>query len=196
MGYLTVARAWRREELVKGSAFIAFVTPVASVAEALEHLAAVRAEHAEATHNPYAYRVGPEVRFSDDGEPGGTAGRPMLEVLQKRGLDHVLAVVTRYYGGTKLGAGGLVRAYGGSLARALDEAGCAEVRETVSRTVCAPFSDLDAVHRLLNDWPGLVKGEPAYTAAGLKLRVTLFAEDEGALREALTQVTRGAARLA
>jgi uncharacterized YigZ family protein len=195
VGYVTVARSWTREAVVKGSRFIAQVAPVAGVEEALEKLAAVRAAHAEATHNPWAYRVGPEVRFADDGEPGGTAGRPMLEVLQKRGLDHVLAVVTRYYGGTKLGAGGLVRAYGGSLARALDEAGCAEVRDTVNRTVVAPFADLDAVHRLLGGWPGLIKGEPGYTAVGLELRVTLFAEDERALRAALTEVTKGAARL-
>lgn len=195
MSYFTVAKAWTREERIKGSAFIAFVTPVGGVEDALEKLAAVRAEHADATHNCWAYRVGAEVRFSDDGEPGGTAGRPMLEVLQKRGLDHVLAVVTRYYGGTKLGAGGLVRAYGGSLAKALDEAGRVEVRDTVSRTVSAPFADLDAVHRLLDGWPGLSKGEPDYTAAGLELPVTLFAEDEGALREALTQATRGAAGL-
>ena len=135
MPYRTVTRTHAREEVVKGSSFIAFVTPVQSVDDALTKLNEVRTEHAEATHNPFAYRVGPEMRFSDDGEPGGTAGRPLLEVLQKRDLDFVLAVVTRYYGGTKLGAGGLVRAYGGSLAKALDEAGVVTVRETVTRTV-------------------------------------------------------------
>jgi len=155
----------------------------------------VRSRHAEATHNPWAYRVGAVVRFSDDGEPGGTAGRPMLEVLQKRELDFVLAVVTRYYGGTRLGAGGLVRAYGGSLAKALDEAGTLAVHETVARTVCAPFSDLDAVHRLLDGWAGLRKGEADYTEGGLRLPVTLFADDEGALADALSEVTRGDATL-
>ena len=170
------------------------VTRVNDVDDALTELGAVKARHADATHNCWAYRIGPEVRFSDDGEPGGTAGRPMLEVLQKRDLDFVLAVVTRYYGGTKLGAGGLVRAYSGSLAKALDEAGVV-VRETVTRTVAAPFSDLDAVHRLLDGWPGLEKGEADYTADGLRLTITLFADDETTLTDALTETTRGAAAL-
>ena len=115
----------------------------------------------------------------------------MLEVLQKRDLDFVLAVVTRYYGGVKLGAGGLVRAYSGSLAKALDEAGVLEVRETVTRILTAPFAELDAVHRLLDSWAGLRKGEPNYTAEGLRLPVTFFAGDEAPLADALTEVTQG-----
>lgn len=195
MPYQTVARALTREEVVKGSSFIAFVIPVNDVNDALTQLEGVRSRHAEATHNPYAYRVGPDLKFSDDGEPGGTAGRPMLAVLQKRDLDFVLAVVTRYYGGTKLGAGGLVRAYSGSLAKALDEAGVVTVRETVTRAVLAPFSELDAVHRMLAGWAGLHKGEAAYTAAGLRLPVTFFADDEAALTDALSETTRGTATL-
>ncbi len=195
MPYLSVAKTHVREEVVKGSRFLAFVTRVREVEGALAELAEVRARHPDATHNCWAYRVGAELRFSDDGEPGGTAGRPMLEVLQKRDLDFVLAVVARYYGGTKLGAGGLVRAYSGGLAKALDEAGVLEVRETVTRTVNAPFTDLDAVHRLLDGWPGLRKGEAGYTAQGLSLPVTFFADDETALSGALTETTRGAAAL-
>ncbi len=195
MPYQSVAKTHEREEIVKGSRFIAYVTRVKDVGGALTKLDAVRMRHPDATHNTWAYRIGHELRFSDDGEPGGTAGRPMLEVLQKRDLDFVLGVVTRYYGGVKLGAGGLVRAYGGSLAKALDEAGVVEVRETVSRTVTAPFSELDAVHRLLDGWVGLRKGEPDYTAEGLRLSVTLFADDEAPLSDALNEVTRGAASL-
>lgn len=195
MPYRTVTKTHVREEIVKGSRFIAFATRVKDVDDALARLDEVRAQHLEATHNCWAYRAGPELRFSDDGEPGGTAGRPMLEVLQKRELDFVLAVVTRYYGGTKLGAGGLVRAYSGSLAKALDEAGVLVVRETVTRTVTAPFSELDAVHRLLDGWTGLRKGEADYTAEGLRLSVTLFAADETPLGVALREATRGEATL-
>lgn len=195
MPYSTVSRTLTRAEVVKGSSFVAFVTPVKDVDDALTRLGNVRTAHAEATHNPFAYRVGPDTKFSDDGEPGGTAGRPLLEVLQKRDLDHVLAVVTRYYGGVKLGAGGLVRAYGGALARALDEAGVVTVRETVARTVSVPFAEMDAVHRLLSGWAGLHKGEVEYTAAGLELSVTLFAADEALLADALTEATRGGAFL-
>ena len=195
MPYLSVARTHEREEVVKGSSFIAWVTRVKSVEDARAQLEALRARHPEATHNTWAYRVGADLRFSDDGEPGGTAGRPMLEVLQKRELNFVLGVVTRYYGGVKLGAGGLVRAYSGGLAKALDEAGVVEVRETVTRTVTAPFAELDAVHRLLDGWAGLRKGEPDYTAAGLRLAVTLYAADEAPLADALKEVTRGSGLL-
>ena len=191
MPYRTVAQTYTREEVVKGSRFIALVTRVRDVDDARAKLDEVRARHADATHNCWAYRIGAELRGSDDGEPGGTAGRPMLEVFQKRELDFVLGVVTRYYGGTKLGAGGLVRAYGGGLAKALDAAGVLTVRETVTRTLEAPFSDLDAVHRLLDGWAGLRKGDADYTAEGVRLPVTLFADDEAPLSAALTEATRG-----
>lgn len=191
MPYRTVAKTYTREEVVKGSRFIAFVTRVENVQDAVAQLGTVRSQHPDATHNPWAYRVGAELRGSDDGEPGGTAGRPMVEIFQKRELDFVLGVVTRYYGGTKLGAGGLVRAYSGSLAKALDAAGVLTVRETVTRTLEAPFSDLDAVHRLLDGWVGLRKGDADYTAEGVRLPVTLFADDEAPLSAALTEATRG-----
>ena len=191
MPYRTVAETHTREEVVKGSRFIALVTRVRDVDDARAKLDEVRVRHADATHNPWAYRIGAELRGSDDGEPGGTAARPMLEVFQKRELDFVLGVVTRYYGGTKLGAGGLVRAYSGSLAKALDAAGVLTVRETVTRTLEAPFSDLDAVHRLLDGWAGLRKGDADYTAEGVRLPVTLFADDEAPLSAALTEATRG-----
>jgi len=189
--FFTVAREGERAEEVKGSKFLAYVAPVSGVEEALEKLGIVRRRYPDATHHPWAYRVGAEVRFSDDGEPGGTAGRPMLEVLQKRGLDRVLGVVTRYYGGTKLGAGGLVRAYGGSLAKVLDEVGTVEVKPTVTRSLFAPFAEMDAVHRLLDAWPGLTKGEARYTERGMVLAVTLLEEDGARLEAELTQVTRG-----
>ena len=193
--YFTVAREAELEAVVKGSRFVEFVSAVQNVEAALGKLEEVRATYPDATHHCWAYLIGAETRFSDDGEPGGTAGRPMLETLQKRGLDRVLGVVTRYYGGTKLGAGGLVRAYGGTLSKTLDVAGTVEVKPTLSLVVSAPFAEMDAVHRLLDEWRGLRKGEAHYTAAGLQLEVTLFTEDVAALEDALTEVTRGAARL-
>ncbi|MDQ3398730.1 MAG: YigZ family protein, partial [Deinococcota bacterium] len=111
MSYLTVAGPGQHEEIIKGSRFLGFVAQVDSVEEALAFVEGVRERYRGASHHPWAYMLSPEYRFSDDGEPGGTAGRPMLEVLQRRELDRVIAVVTRYFGGTKLGAGGLVRAY-------------------------------------------------------------------------------------
>ena len=105
---------------VKHSRFIAQVAPADSPEAALGFLA--RVADPGATHNCWAYRIGAEYRSSDDGEPSGTAGRPILAASEGQGYDQVMAVVTRWYGGIKLGAGGLVRAYGGAAAECLRRA--------------------------------------------------------------------------
>lgn len=127
--YLVPARAAEASFTEKRSKFIGQIWPAASEEEALARLAEARKTHADATHNVYAYiiRHG-AVRYSDDGEPSGTAGQPVLGVLQKKLVFNVLCVVTRYYGGVLLGAGGLVRAYAGAASQALDAAGIARMR--------------------------------------------------------------------
>ena len=107
------------ELTIRKSRFLGRVEPVADRVQALERVAAVRAEHPAATHVCWALMAGGHSAAHDDGEPGGTAGRPMLEVLRHQDLDGVLATVVRYYGGILLGAGGLVRAYTDSVAQAL-----------------------------------------------------------------------------
>lgn len=113
------------ELVVKNSVFIGSIGAAATVAEAERLIAEVRARYADAHHNAWAYKIGPTAQdligFSDDGEPGGTAGRPMLAVLEGSGICQIVAVVTRYFGGTKLGTGGLVRAYGGAVREALKD---------------------------------------------------------------------------
>ncbi|SED90147.1 YigZ family protein [Streptomyces sp. KS_5] len=121
--YRTVAHAGVHETEVNRSRFICALAPAATEQEAQDFLAAVRKEHADATHNCWAYVIGADAaiqKASDDGEPGGTAGVPMLQMLLRRDMRYVVAVVTRYYGGVKLGAGGLIRAYGGAVGEALD----------------------------------------------------------------------------
>lgn len=110
------------ELTIRKSRFLGRVEPVTDRAHALERVAAVRAEHPAATHVCWALMAGGHSAANDDGEPGGTAGRPMLEVLRHQDLDGVLATVVRYYGGILLGAGGLVRAYTDSVAQALLQA--------------------------------------------------------------------------
>jgi uncharacterized YigZ family protein len=107
------------DQTLKKSRFIGCVEPVADRAAALARVAGLRAEHPGATHVCWALLAGGHSAANDDGEPGGTAGRPMLEVLRHQDLESVLATVVRYYGGTPLGAGGLVRAYTDSVAQAL-----------------------------------------------------------------------------
>ncbi|MFF2009770.1 YigZ family protein [Streptomyces sp. NPDC058195] len=124
--YRTVAEAGVHETEINRSRFICALAPAATEREAQEFVARVRAEHPAATHNCFAYVIGADAsvqKASDDGEPGGTAGVPMLQMLTRRDMRYVVAVVTRYYGGVKLGAGGLIRAYGGVVGEAIDALG-------------------------------------------------------------------------
>ncbi|MCL7376629.1 YigZ family protein [Streptomyces sp. 35G-GA-8] len=124
--YRTVARAGVHETEINRSRFICALAPVATEEEAREFVARIREEHPTATHNCFAYVIGADAsvqKAGDDGEPGGTAGAPMLQMLTRREVRYTAAVVTRYYGGVKLGAGGLIRAYGGVVGEALDAVG-------------------------------------------------------------------------
>ena len=122
--YRTVLRASETEFTEKKSRFIGRCFPVASAEEAMEKLGEVRKKHCDATHNCWAYALSSgEMRFSDDGEPGGTAGMPIMDTLIRRGVKDALIVVTRYFGGILLGSGGLVRAYSRAASDALGEAG-------------------------------------------------------------------------
>ncbi len=125
-GFCTVKTAASVELVINKSRFIGQCFPISTEAEALDQLAVIRKRYWDATHNCYAYSVGEKgeiARFSDDGEPGGTAGMPMMEALRGAGVTNVLCVVTRYFGGILLGTGGLVRAYGRSCAEAIRAAG-------------------------------------------------------------------------
>lgn len=126
MGYKSVRGPAQTEIVIKKSRFIAHVAPVSTEEEAVAFIQRIRTEHAEATHNCYAYKAGNAVRLSDDGEPSGTAGRPIFDVIEKQGISDVCVVVTRYFGGILLGAGGLVRAYSQSAAAGVEAAGVAE----------------------------------------------------------------------
>lgn len=145
---LTIASDFRKEIVIEKSRFICSLKKVSNEEEAQEFIKAIKKEFWDATHNCSAYVVDELAqRSSDDGEPSGTAGIPMLEVLKKNGLIGTAAVVTRYFGGIKLGAGGLVRAYSGSVAGAIKECGLAE------RVLMSTFSfsvDTASVGKILN----------------------------------------------
>ena len=130
--YKTVKRAAEAELIEKKSRFICHIRPVKTEKEALDFLNSIRASYRDATHNVYAYIIKENniMRYSDDGEPSGTSGVPTLEVLRKEGLTNVAVVTTRYFGGTLLGAGGLVRAYGKAAKLGVDAAGI------VTRALC------------------------------------------------------------
>ncbi|MGT2829193.1 YigZ family protein [Streptococcus hillyeri] len=130
--YKTIAKDGIVEEEIKKSRFICHLKRVETEEEGRDYIAQIKKEHYKANHSCSAMIIGQDgqlKRSSDDGEPSGTAGVPMLTVLEKQGLTNVVAVVTRYFGGIKLGAGGLIRAYAGSVANALTEIGIVEVKE-------------------------------------------------------------------
>ena len=132
MEYRTIKEDGQVQEEIKKSRFICHAKRVYSEEEARDFITAIKKEHYKATHNCSAFIVGERSeikRTSDDGEPSGTAGVPMLGVLENHNLTNVCVVVTRYFGGIKLGAGGLIRAYAGSVALAVKEIGIIEIKE-------------------------------------------------------------------
>jgi len=150
--YLTIDRSSRIETKVKGSRFIAEALPAATVAAANEALEMTRKREHAAAHHCFAWRVGREenkkFKYSDDGEPSGTAGKPIFDILYGRDLTNSLVIVTRYFGGTKLGTGGLVRAYSDAARQALDRAGTRERYLTDRLRISVAFSFYDSFTRL------------------------------------------------
>ena len=177
---------------VKHSRFLAQAGPVDS-AEAAHALMATVADPT-ATHNCWAWRVGDQYRSSDDGEPAGTAGRPILAAIDGQGYDRVAVVVTRWFGGIKLGAGGLVRAYGGAAAECLRRARRLPLVAMRTVELQAGFDDIGAVHAVLAA-VGAEKRDERYEADGLHLEVTVAESQLDALRVQLRDATRDRARL-
>ena len=176
---------------VKHSRFIVHAAPVAAPEAALAFLAEV-ADPA-ATHNCWAYRIGAQYRFSDDGEPAGTAGRPILAAIDGQGYDQVVAVVTRWYGGIKLGAGGLVRAYGGAAAECLRLAPRQALIVQGELALTYPFEVTGAVHATLGQF-GAEKLAEDFLAEGVSLRLRLPADRIDALKNHLRDATRDRVR--
>lgn len=187
----TLAAPARFEHLVRHSRFLALATPVDDAAAATAWIAA-RAD-AEASHNGWAYRVGDAYRFSDDGEPAGTAGRPILQAIDGQGLDHIAVLVSRWFGGIKLGAGGLVRAYGGTAAECLRTAPRQPLRMLVSATVQATPAALARLRGRLPRFEAML--DPA-AISDTALALRLPAEQLPALERWLADQTRGQGRCA
>ena len=192
MSTTTLAAAATHELVVKHSRFLASAAPVADADAAAAFIASVSVP--EATHNCWAWRIGDGYRSGDDGEPAGTAGRPILAAIDGQGLDGVAVVVTRWYGGIKLGAGGLVRAYGGAAAECLRTAERREVVELAEVDVECPFADVAAVYAALPAFEAEKLAED-FAADGVRFRLRLPAARIGALGARLRDATRDRARM-
>lgn len=191
--YRTPAAEGRAELRELGSRFFAFVAPAADAEAAQAYLEALRRRHPDATHHCFAWRLGALAaeRAHDAGEPAGTAGAPMLQVLRGAGLSDVVAVVVRWFGGTKLGKGGLARAYGGAVRLALEGLPSREVVAHVRLVVEAPYEKLGAIKRLLRPPEIELAGERYGERVALELAVT--AEARPGLEAALAELALVAA---
>ena len=176
MAYAVPAAQFEHEIEVKRSRFIARVVPVSQRSEVNAAVAQARRDYPDARHHCWAYLLGEprdasNAGMSDDGEPAGTAGKPILNVLQHGAVGDVLVIVIRYFGGVKLGAGGLVRAYGGATQQALDHL---PVVTPIAMSRCqlsAAFSDEQPLRHQLSQWDGLIEGLDYADGVTLKVAV-------------------------
>lgn len=188
--YYIPAGAGEAEFVEKRSSFLGHVRMVGTEDEARDFIAEMRKKYHDARHNCWCYIIrGGAVRYSDDGEPQGTAGIPMLEVLKREGVENVVCVVTRYFGGVLLGAGGLLRAYTKSAKDALDAAGVSVVRRWVRMEVACTYSLLERIKLECASAGGVVEDTEYGTGAVLKL---LLPEDGAAAFSArVTELSAG-----
>lgn len=192
--YPIPANRARVEETILRSRFIATAAPTTTTGEARDFIAEIRAEFPDATHNCYAYVVGPpgatgQIGMSDDGEPSGTAGRPMLAVLLGSGVGDIAVVVTRYFGGMKLGTGGLVRAYSGAVKAVLAVLPVTE--KVLLRTVLAsgPYRWVTPVARLLPAFAARIADQQF--GADVTWQIAVPEEHATALAKALVELSHG-----
>jgi uncharacterized YigZ family protein len=195
--YRTVAGRGRIAFEIRGSEFIGHVSPAGTVAEAEAFVAEVEADHPDATHNVPAYRVPANPSkadvllrewCSDDGEPSGSSGKPALNVLVQRDLRNVVACVTRYYGGTNLGVGGLARAYSRGVKEAVDDAGVVEERPHERFSAVVDYDDSGTVRGILESEG--VDFDADYDAQ-VSFSIRVPAEAAAALRDRLRSATSG-----
>jgi len=184
----TLASPWRHEEDIRKSRFLAQAASVGSAAEALAFVETVG--DATATHNCWAYRIGDAYRFNDDGEPGGTAGRPMLQAIDGQGCDRVVVVVTRWYGGIKLGAGGLARAYGGTAAECLRLAPRVAIVAMGRLFMHCDFADIALFTARIREMDGTIEQE-TFVADGAELTVLAPLDRLDAIAARLVDLSRG-----
>lgn len=184
---LTLVELTTARQEIKKSRFLALAGPVADEAAAKDIIAA-QADPA-ANHNCWAWRLGQRYRFNDDGEPGGTAGKPILAAIDGQALDGVAVVVTRWFGGVLLGSGGLIRAYGGTAALCLREAKKTMLVESTSGSIACGFGDLALVQARLAAIPGVQLCDQAFTDTGAVLTISVPKAEAGTVSGLVTDIT-------
>ncbi len=184
----TLTGLWEYREEIRKSRFIALAAPVTSAAEAQAFIE----QHSDlnASHNCWAWKVAEQYRSSDDGEPGGTAGRPILAAIEAQACDQVAVLVIRWYGGIQLGTGGLARAYGGSANKCLQGAERIALVSRVPLACACGFNELAVVRLRVTELGGLVLDE-TFTGNGVELQLAVAEEHIGLLQRQLADLSRG-----
>ncbi|HEY0286679.1 MAG TPA: YigZ family protein [Pseudomonas sp.] len=187
MPFTLVGPCELREEIRK-SRFITLAAPISTPAEAQAFIE--QNSDLNATHNCWAWKLGDQYRSSDDGEPGGTAGRPILAAIESQDFDQVVVLVIRWYGGIQLGTGGLARAYGGGANKCLQQAERLPLIHRVALHLDCSFSELALVKVRLADMSGLIQ-EESFTANGVELSIAVSPEQVDTLQKQLADISRG-----
>ena len=190
--YKTVAGRAQAEQEIEKSRFIAYIAPVSSKEEGDAFIAEIRAKHKDATHNVPAMVVGDKMQIqwaSDDGEPQGTSGAPMVQLLTGMELTNVCIVVTRYFGGTKLGTGGLVRAYSSSARLAVEAAGIREVKEMTVVDISIEYTYLAKLQNVARERGWLIEDE-VYEDK-VKMKLICASEEADTMMKMLAEITAG-----
>jgi uncharacterized YigZ family protein len=182
----------RHEDDIRKSRFLAQAAPVADVDAAMAFIE--RVSDPAASHNCWAYRIGQAYRFSDDGEPGGSAGKPILQAIEGQDLDRVAVVVTRWFGGIKLGVGGLIRAYGGTAAECLRRAQRQPIIDTVRVRFALGYAELPLLKARTQDWTLQLDTED-FGARAVDVTATVARAHVDALQRLLADLSRGSSTL-
>jgi len=176
------------EEVIKKSTFISIVAPIVTIDEAKQFL--LLHSRADVTHNCWAYKVGQVYRFNDDGEPSGTAGKPIYNAIEGQGFDNTVALVIRYYGGIKLGTGGLMRAYGGGVSRCLQAAEFAIIKPMIDIQLTVAFQYIQIIHNMTKNYEANIKSEK-FTENGVNLEILLLESKKVGFIKEIINITKG-----
>ena len=187
--HITLEKEGSATIVEKKSEFIGYAKPIKSEEEAVEYIKEIRKKHADARHNVYGYVIGNTTRYSDDGEPQGTAGMPVLDVIRKTGFTDAVIVVTRYFGGILLGTGGLVRAYSAAAKAAAEAAHIVTYEQYDEVSFICTYSDYPKIEKELTFYPVIIDGVDFTDTVTVRLAIKEDRTDE--LAEYLKEMSAG-----
>lgn len=184
----TLAIPTQLTEEIKKSRFIVNAAPVTSAEQAAQFIDSI--SDLNATHNCWAWKIGQQYRFNDDGEPTSTAGRPILSAIEGQDCDQVVVVVTRYFGGIKLGTGGLIRAYGGSASHCLQQAILIELIARITLQFHCYYNEWPIIENRLKELDAIIENQE-FDAEGVKVSVAITKDNSVILQKNISDITRG-----